>query len=73
MNFTIGKKPKTLGVTGSSSMYVLANTGSRLNLVNLEYHQSVVKCHPNTVLKLKCLKDPDGLYLFNFSEVNGKN
>ena len=40
-------------------MYGLADTGSRSNLGNIEYHQSVAERHPNLVLKFLYLKDLD--------------
>ena len=62
MNFPIVEGPK------SSYMYGLANTGAGLNLVNLEYHQSVSERHSNLVLKFAYLKDLDGS--FNISGVD---
>ena len=51
LNLPIGEGPK------SSYMSGLDNTVSGLNLVNLEYHQSVAERHPNSVLKFEYLKD----------------
>ena len=48
----------------------LANTGAGLNLVNLDYHQSVTERHPNLVLKFAYLKDLDGVDPFNISGVD---
>ena len=53
MNFPIGEGPK------SSYMSGLADTGSDLNLVNLEYQQAVADRHPNIVFKFDYLKDLD--------------
>ena len=49
----------------------LADTGARLNLVNLEYHQSVAERHPNLVLKFAYLKDLEDVNPFNISGVDG--
>ena len=57
---------------GFSNMYGLPYTGYRLNMVNMEYHQSVAKCHPNLVLKFSYLKDPEDVDPFKISEVDGK-
>ena len=65
LNFPIGEGPK------SSYMSGLADTGSGLNLLNLEYHQSVAKRHPNLVLKFAYLKDMDDVDPFNISGVDG--
>ena len=45
INLIIVKGPK------SSYMSVLVDTGAGLNLVSLEYHQSVPERHPNFVMK----------------------
>ena len=47
----------------------LADTESRLNLGNLEYHQSVAERHPKLVLKFAYLKDLEDVYPFNTSGV----
>ena len=52
-------------------MSSLAYTGFRLNLVNIEYHQSVAERHPNLVLKFAYLKDLEDVDPFNISEVDG--
>ena len=49
----------------------LANTGAGLNLVNLEYHESVAEHYPNLVLKFSCLKDMEDVDTFNISGVDG--
>ena len=48
-------------------MYGLDNTGAGLNLVNLEYHQSVAEGQLNLVLKFSYLKDLDDVDPFNIS------
>ena len=48
----------------------LDNTGSGLNLGNIEYHQSVSERHPNLVLKFEYLKDLDDVDPFNISRVD---
>ena len=48
-------------------MFVLANTGSRLNLVNMYYHQSVAERHPKSVLKFAYLEDMGDVDTFNIS------
>ena len=65
LNFPIIEVPK------SSYMSGLDDTGAGLNLVNIEYHQSVVDLHPDLVLKLDYLKDLDCLDTFNISIVYG--
>ena len=64
MNFPILEGPK------SSYMYGLADTGSRLDLGNLDYHQPAVERHPNLVLNILHLKDLNGVYTFNISGVD---
>ena len=54
-----------------STMYGLVDIRAVLNLVNLDYHQSVEECHPNLVLKFTYMKDLYGLYPFNISGVDG--
>ena len=49
----------------------LADTRSGLNLVNIEYHQSVAERHPNLVLKFVYMKDLDDVDPFNISGVGG--
>ena len=51
-------------------MYGLADTGARLNLVNIEYHQSVAERHRKLVLKFLYLKDLDDVDPFNISGVD---
>ena len=48
-------------------MFGLLDIGARLNLVNMEYHQSVAKRHPNLVLKFAYLYDMEDLYQFDIS------
>ena len=62
MNFSKLEGPK------SSHMYGLADTGSRSNLGNIEYHQSVAERHPNLVLKCLYLKDLDDVDPFNIRQ-----
>ena len=50
-------------------MYGLANTRSGLNLINMDFHQSVAERHPNLVLKFSYLEVLDGIYPFNISVV----
>ena len=50
----------------------LADTGSSLNLRNIEYHQSVAERHPNLVLKFSYLKDLEDVDPFNISGVYGR-
>ena len=52
-------------------MFGLANTGSGLNLVNMDYHKSVTERHPNLVLNFAYLKDMDDVGTFNKSGVDG--
>ena len=47
----------------------LANIGTGLNLVNIEYHQAVVDRHPNLVLKFAYLKNLYDVDTFNISGV----
>ena len=51
-------------------MYGLDDTGTGLNLVNLDYHQSVAERHPNLVLKFAYLKDMYDLDPFSISGVD---
>ena len=51
-------------------MYGLANTGSGLDLVIIEYHQSVAERHPNFVVKFSYLKDLEDMDPFNISGVD---
>ena len=48
----------------------LADIGAGLNLVNLEYHQSVSERYPNLVLQFVYLKDMEGVDPFNISGVD---
>ena len=48
-------------------MSVLDDTGVRLDLGHLEYHQSVAERHTNLVLKFAYLKDLDDVDPFNIS------
>ena len=64
LNLPIGEAPK------SSYMSVLADTGDGLNLVNLEYYQSVAERHPNLMLKFAYLKGLDDVDPFNISGVD---
>ena len=63
IKFAILEGPK------SSYMYGLDNTGAGLNLINIEYHQSVAERHPNLVFKLDYLKNLDDVDPFNIREV----
>ena len=63
LKFPIGGEPK------SSYMSGLEDTGAELNLVNLEYHQSVAERHPNLVLKCLSLKDLYDVNQYNISGV----
>ena len=65
MNFPIGEG------SISSNTFGLANIGNSLNLVNLDYRQSVSESHPNLVLKFSYLKDLENMNSFNISGVNG--
>ena len=49
----------------------LDDKGDRLNLVNLEYHQSAEERYPNLVLKFVCLKDLDDMEPINIIGVDG--
>ena len=65
LKFPIGELPK------SSYVFGLANTGSRLDSGNLNYHQSVAERHPNLLIKFLHLKDIYGVHPVNISGVNG--
>ena len=65
LNFPILEVPKL------SYMSVLADTGSRLNLGNIEYHRSVSYHQPNLVLKFEYLKNLDDVDPLNISGVDG--
>ena len=52
-------------------MFGLFDTGTGLNLVNMDYHQPVTERHPNLVLKFEYLKDLDDVDPFNISGVDG--
>ena len=64
LNFPIGEKPKPSYISD------LDDTGDGLNLVNIEYHQSVAERHPNLVFKFAYLKDLDDVDSFNISGVD---
>ena len=66
LKFPIGEGQK------SSYMSGLANTGASLNLINLEYHQSLAESHPNLILKFVYLKDLYDVDPFNISGVDGR-
>ena len=51
-------------------MFGLANTVARLNLVNLDYHQSVEELQSNLVFKFAYLKDLDDVDPFNVCGVD---
>ena len=51
-------------------MFGLSDTGTGLNLSNLDYHQSIVEHHLNLVLKFAYLKDLDDVELLNISGVD---
>ena len=65
LKLPVGEGPKP------SYMYGLANKGAGLNLVNLEYQQSVAERHPNLVLKFSYLKDLEDVDPFNISGLDG--
>ena len=65
VNFPIGEVLKL------SYMSVLSDIGAWLNLVNLDYHQSVSERHPNLVLKFAYLKDLEDVGPLNISGVEG--
>ena len=48
----------------------LADTGAQLNLVNIEYPQSVAERHTNLVLKFAYLKGMDDVEKFNIRRVD---
>ena len=52
-------------------MFEFANTGARLNKVNMDFHQSVAEIHPNLVPELAYFKDLDDMDPFNISGVDG--
>ena len=54
----------------SSYMSGFADTVAGLNLVNIEYHQSVAERHPNLVFKFVYLKDMEYVDPFNISGVD---
>ena len=65
LNFPIGEKPKPSYISD------LDDTGDGLNLVNIEYHQSVAELQPKLVLKFAHLKDLEDVDTFNISGVDG--
>ena len=52
------------------NMFGLVDTGSGSNLVNMDYHQSVVDHYPNLVMKLAYLNHKDNVEPFNISGVD---
>ena len=64
LNFPIVEGPKSFYISG------LADTGSGLNLGNLECHQSVAERHPSLVLKFAYLKDLEDVYPLNIIVVD---
>ena len=52
-------------------MIILTDTGYGLNVVNLDFRQSVEDFHPNLVVKFAYLKDLSDVYPFNVSGVGG--
>ena len=64
LKFPIGERPKL------SYMYGWTNKGVGLNLVNIQYQQSVIERHPNLVLKFSHFKDLDDMDPFNISGVD---
>ena len=48
----------------------LADTGSGLNLVNIEYHKSVSERNPNLMMKFAYLKDLYDVDTFNIIVVD---
>ena len=59
MNLLIVEGPRL------SNIALLGDTGAGLNLVNMDYHQSVAEIHPSLVLKFSHLK-----YLYNVDSLN---
>ena len=55
----------------SSYMFVLVNTGTGLNLGNLNYHRLVAERQPNLVLKLAYFKDLENVDPFNTNGFGG--
>ena len=66
LNFPIVEGPKSFYISG------LADTGSGLNLGNLECHQSVADRHPNLVFKFAYLKDLEDVDPFSISGLDGR-
>ena len=54
-----------------SNMFGLSDIGAGLKQGNQDLHQSVVKCHPNLVLKFAYLEDLGDIDPFNISGVYG--
>ena len=52
-------------------MFGLDDTGSGVNMVNLDYHQSVSERYPNLELKFDYLKYLGDVDKFNISGVDG--
>ena len=52
-------------------MFGLSDTRARLNLGNLDYHQSVAERQPNLVLKFAYLKEVDDVDELKISGLDG--
>ena len=65
LNFSIGEGPRL------SNMFGLSDTGSRLNMRNIYYHQPVAESNHNLVLKFACLEDMEDMDPFNISGIDG--
>ena len=52
-------------------MFGLYGTVAGLNVINLNYHQSVVERQPNLVLKISYMKDLEDVDPFNISGSDG--
>ena len=52
-------------------MFGLYDTVAGLNVINLNYHQSVVERQPNLVLKISYIKDLEDVDPFNISGSDG--
>ena len=51
-------------------MFELADPGSRSNLINMDYHQSVSERHTNLVFKFEHFKDLNNMDPFNIIGVD---